>query len=73
MDKAVDTLLRDSATVQNYYMAKHLEEKGQSMGFSLEQLLSFFKRTVSSENPFGLATAENIRYAMGAFTDALSI
>ena len=71
--RQVDTLLRDSATVQNYYMAKHLEEKGQSMGFSLEQLLSFFKRTVSSENPFGLATAENIRYAMGAFTDALSI
>ena len=71
--RRVDTLLGDSATVQNYYMAKHLEEKGQSMGLSLEQLLSFFKRTISSENPFGLATAENVRYALGALTDALSI
>ena len=71
--RRVDTLLGDSATVQDYYMAKHLEEKGQRMGLSLEQLLSFFKRAVSSENPFGLATAENIRYALGTFTDALSI
>ena len=71
--RRVDTLLGDSATVQDYYMAKLLEEKGQRKGLSLEQLLSFFKRAVSSENPFGLATAENIRYALGTFTDALSI
>lgn len=50
----------------NPYLAAMVEEYAVQCRFSLEQMFSFFSKTVQRENPFGLGTPDNTKYALAA-------
>ena len=68
----VETYQIDSGT-QSYYMAMNIEREGQACGYTLAQLLEIFGKTINENNPFGLASRQNIQKSIAIFKNALSI
>ena len=62
-----------TATSQSYYICKCLEKTGLSCGYDINHLISSFQEIVSRNNPFGLGTPDNIRYASQIFKESLGV
>ena len=61
------------STPQSYYISKNLEEIGQLCGYDEKQLISSFQDIIVRNNPFGLGSSDNIKYALQIFKESLGI
>ncbi len=58
-------------TPSGYYMAKNLEEAGVLCGYDMNHLIVAFREVLTQNNPFSLATPENIDCALRVFKESL--
>lgn len=56
-----------------YYMSMNIEREAEACGYSLEQLLALFEKTLKDTNPFGLASDHNVQDAISIFKNSLSV
>lgn len=59
------------ASPSGYYMAKSLEEAGMLCGYDMNHLVVAFREVLTQNNPFSLATPENIDCALRVFKESL--
>lgn len=65
--------LKVTSTFGYEYDAKRIDACGAECGYSLEETLKTFQRTLRKYNPFGLCTSRNISIAQQVFRKALSV
>jgi len=60
-------------SVESYYLASLIESCGRNGGYSLEQVIEKMKKVLKENQPFGLATPLNIKFAISMFKKSLAL